>query len=99
MDYSITIPDIKRYLASLKPEDPAGDTTSSTACLVAQAIQHKYGAREVRVAHYGFAIGGTQYPIEEEEVSGVIWDFDILPGQFPTRAEVEQAIPSLKQEV
>lgn len=98
MEYEITIADIQAYLASLAPTDTVGDTKTTTNCLVARALARKYG-ETFDVGYKSFTRDGSTapYPIDEL-VSRIIHEFDALGSgvnQYPTRGQVEQAIPVL----
>lgn len=100
MSYEVTIQDIRDYLSTLQPEDRAGDNKWVTDCLVARAIKWKYGVEKVYVQYIHFTVGsegGERHPISLE-VEDVIAGFDHIDHRYPTRAEVEAAMPYLRKD-
>lgn len=98
MKYTITIDDIKAYLATLAPDDEAAQTIGGS-CLVERALEHKYH-QEFRVGWTGFVrVHGPETSEVGTEITRVIYQFDDIPDRHVTRAEVEAHIPALAVDV
>lgn len=100
--HEITVKDIKEYLATLQPDDVAGKTGDIQYCLIARALEHKYG-KTFYVGSMGFWEPEHYSDVLElsDEMVGVRAIFDYVPlgqavVQDRTRAEVEKIMPQLK---
>lgn len=95
MTYSVTIRDIKDFLASLAPDESVGHPGKGWSCLVSNALKHKYKKE--------FIVGLTEFGTSEEELNPLTDDikvvvdkFDNFFVEFVTRAQVEEAMPELR---
>ena len=99
-EYTITIPDLKQYLAGLGEDDTAGICRDSTSCLLARALSWKYGGK-FEASHLSFATWHSSVNhLVSEDIQKVILAFDKIGpyGSEVTRKQVEQSIPALRGE-
>jgi len=100
--YSITIPEIRAYLATLKPDATAGIVANAESCLVARALDHKYGQEMFLVYTHEFTTLNAEDTIDPlpDEIFVIVRTFDGLGvnQEEISRRTVEEAIPQLKGE-
>jgi len=99
-EYSINVEDIKRYLATFGPDDTVGVSRDSTSCLLARALNWKYG-KKFEASHDSFSLWHSteNYPTTRDILQVVIEFDEIGPyGYQVSRRAVEAAIPVLKGE-
>jgi len=98
--YTISLRDIRKYLASLEKGESVGTPGFAGRCLVAKAIQHKYlGIGRVVVGPRSFGVIDDEliYPLTTE-VGKIVAGFDLFyPESHVTRAMVEDRMPELQQ--
>jgi len=106
MDYSISMFDIRVYLATKQDDETVGVTVEGDMCLAANTLKWKYPGVPVGVAWYntGARIGETfiKFP---EDVTSVANTFDGMEksedsrnGTAITKAELRERIPELFEE-
>lgn len=100
--YSVSLGDIRRYLASKQPNETVGSTSSTSFCLVARAMDHKYeqGIFVVNGTHFSTVTANEPWHPLPDDVLEVVKQFDDMADEYTdiSRKEVEEAIPQLKGE-
>lgn len=103
-EHSITLPEIRAYLASLDPGESCGIPSRPRACLVEKALEHKYPGEHFHVNREearSLTSNGAIFGLPAD-VSAVVYDFDNLApiensgDMTVTRQQAEEAIPVLK---
>lgn len=97
-EYTITIDDIKGYLATFGPNDTVGLCRDSTSCLVSRALNWKYGTK-FEASHDSFATWhSTENIPTTPDIRQVVIDFDKIGpyGAEITRKQVEESIEQLR---
>lgn len=94
-EYTLSIENIKQYLSSLAPNAAVGVPGSLHSCLAANALCYKY-SKPFSTGYTTFDPMDGTYNEFSPDVTEVIVQFCRLDRAFPTREEVEQAIPVLK---
>lgn len=99
-DYTITLEDLKQYLAEFGPDDTVGVSRDSTSCLLARALNRKYGIK-FEMSHDSFSPWHSIENFETtHDIRHVVIAFDAIAphGAEVSRKQVEAAIPQLKGE-
>lgn len=107
MKFTITMRDLKAYVAQLAPEDEVGECQDMYGCLVAEAAHWKYPNRTAKVHADNRHV--TLDPINSQAASETVdlspdvtaaafrfdnW-MDTHDSDRPTKAEIEEYMPEL----
>lgn len=103
MDYSISIQDIKDYLATKQDDETVGVTIEGDKCLAASTLKWKYPGVEVGVAWYNTGARiDTEFINFPKDVQSVANTFDSMErpedeknGTSITKAKLRESIPEL----